>query len=394
MVIAIGFVADYFFRRTGIPDLIFLVLLGFLMGPILKVVDPASLVGIAPLFSALAITIILFDGGLNLELYKVFEQSPRASLLAVVSILFSMGVSTLFAVLVLRWEPLSGLLLGTMLGGSSSSIVLPLLRRVRVGEKVSTLLNLESVYTDAITIVVSLILIQMLSGAAAGDETMLLARGIASAFAIGVVLGVLSGLVWIKVLSGLKEEPYQDILTLCIVLIVYAGCEAVGGNGAIAALVFGLTLGNGKTVANMFRMREAVEASDLMRRFQGQMSFLMRTFFYAYLGIIAVVENYMMFAYGAMIATLILISRYVATYLASARDRMLRDAVPLMTIMLPRGLAAAVVAQLPLLYQLPHAEAYPALVFPVILFTVLICTVGTFLYARGLMGRPVLSPVS
>ena len=69
MIIILGFLANYLFRKTKIPDILILLLLGLLLGPTFHVVDPTSLISIAPLFANLALVILLFNGGLNLVLY-------------------------------------------------------------------------------------------------------------------------------------------------------------------------------------------------------------------------------------------------------------------------------------------------------------------------------------
>ena len=55
----------------------------------------------------------------------------------------------------------------------------------------------------------------------------------------------------------------------------------------------------------------------------------------------------------------------------------------LMTVRLPRGLAAAVLASIPLTVGIPNSQAFPEVVFIVILATILICTVGTVLLKRN-----------
>ncbi|MCP8307120.1 MAG: cation:proton antiporter [archaeon] len=78
IIVIIGFLGSYLFRKTGIPDVIILILLGALVGPVLNLVERSVLISVAPIFAALAITVILFDGGLNLNLYLVLKESPRA----------------------------------------------------------------------------------------------------------------------------------------------------------------------------------------------------------------------------------------------------------------------------------------------------------------------------
>ncbi|MEM3437980.1 MAG: cation:proton antiporter, partial [Nitrososphaerales archaeon] len=81
IIVIIGFLGSYLFRKTGIPDILILILLGAIVGPVLNLVERSVLISVAPIFAALAIAVILFDGGLNLNLYTVLKESPRAIVL-------------------------------------------------------------------------------------------------------------------------------------------------------------------------------------------------------------------------------------------------------------------------------------------------------------------------
>ncbi|MEM0488730.1 MAG: cation:proton antiporter, partial [Candidatus Bathyarchaeia archaeon] len=81
-IIVIGFLGNYIFERLGVPDLIILILLGVMIGPLSGIIDVASIMDLAPYLSALAMVYILFDGGLAMNIYRVFAESPRAAVLA------------------------------------------------------------------------------------------------------------------------------------------------------------------------------------------------------------------------------------------------------------------------------------------------------------------------
>ncbi len=133
-VIVLGFIGNFLFNRKSIPDNLLLIIFGLLLGPVLKIIDPSGFTNIAPIFSNLALLIILFDGGMNLNLYKVLKESPKALLLGLLNVLISMAMTTAFTSIILGWEPIYGLLLGTIIGGTSSSIVLSLTQKLRSRE--------------------------------------------------------------------------------------------------------------------------------------------------------------------------------------------------------------------------------------------------------------------
>ena len=177
------------------------------MGPLLKIIEPSGFSSVAPLFSSLALLIILFDGGMNLNLYKVLDESPKALLLGFLNVLLSMAITTAFTSIVLGWGLLYGLLLGTIVGGTSSSIVLSFTQRLRASERVSTLLSLESVFTDAIVIVVSITILDLLVEAKSAS-LIIVSQKIASALSIGVVFGLICGVIWLKIINSIKDNLY------------------------------------------------------------------------------------------------------------------------------------------------------------------------------------------
>ena len=124
-IIFLGFISKFIFEKTRIPDIVWLMVLGLLVSPIFGT-ETDVLFTATKIFAALALAMILFDGGLNMDARKTIQEFPRATMLAVLNLIFSMIVMAAIAVSVLGWDLLSGLLLGAIVGGSSSAIVIPL----------------------------------------------------------------------------------------------------------------------------------------------------------------------------------------------------------------------------------------------------------------------------
>ncbi len=374
--LSIGFLADLVFERTGVPDLLVMILLGIIVGPILGLVDRHVLLGIAPSFAALAVAVILFDAGLNLNLNQVLAQSPRALILASLGVSFTILITAIFASMFFGWSIVEGVLLGAVIGGSSSAVVIPLVTRVNASQKVTTLLSLESVFTDAIVIVVAIYIMQFLARPEETLSIVLFTRGIAGTFLIGGIVGLLGGIVWIRLLKTISEEAYRDILTLGIALTIYGLSESVGGSGAISTLVFGMVLSNAVSIASMLKMTNIVEASVVMRRFQRQFSFLIRTFFFAFLGMIFMVSNTANILAGLIIPLLLLGGRYLSVRISTFRTPPLQIDRSLMTVLFGRGLAAAVLANLASGYGVRIASTLQEVTLEVIVITVIISAVG------------------
>jgi len=384
IIIILGFIGDYLFKKTSIPDILILILFGFLLGPIFNIIDPAVLSPIAPFLASLALLIILFDAGLNLNLRRVLRESSRAFLLGVLSFLTSMIFTTFLAYYIWNWSWMYSLLLGAIIGGTSSSVVIPLISRMKLSPRVTTLLSLESAITDAIVVVVGIAILHVITVSPGGNELTTIAHSITSAFSIGATFGLITGIIWLRILKNIEHGIYDDIITLSFVLLLFAIVESLGGNGAIFALAFGLVLGNGREISDMLNIKEPMEAGRMMKKFMSQISFFIRTFFFMYLGLMLIIKNYHLIFYGILISVILLFGRLISSYFASFGDALLEKNRSIMTIILPRGLAAAVLSQLIVTSNVSKGYMFSDIIIIVIIITVVISSIGSSIIEKGM----------
>ena len=377
IAVAIGFLGERLFKRTGIPDVIPIMILGLLVGPVLNLIKPEPLVAMAPLFGSIALLIILFNSGLNLDFYAVVKQTPRAAMLAIMT--FGLGtLSTMvIAIYVLKMEPMLGILIGTILGGSSSIIVIPYLQQMKVGERVKTILSLESTITDILAVVATLTIIKVIQIRATGSETMPITQMISSSFSIGIVTGLLLGLIWLWIFPKISKDAYNYMMTLFIAFLTYSITEFLGGSGPLSALVFGLILGNGRSMSQIFKFDKQVTINTDITRFNSEISFLVRSIFFVYIGIIATIGDIQLTIVGIGIALLLLSSRLVAAPIVTWKTKIEKQR-NMIIVMFPRGLGAAVLASLPFTMGIPNTEIFVNVVFVVIFATIAITVIGTF----------------
>jgi cell volume regulation protein A len=396
-IIVIGFLSNYLFERTGFPDMLIIIILGLILGPITGLVDAGSIANLAPYLATLALVFILFDGGMAMNIYRVFSESPRATILAFVGFAGSVFATTLFMTfIVIPTMPiLYSVLFGTIFGGSSSVAIMALVSRIKVSEKCSTILSLESAITDVLCIVFSLVVIEIILKGPSVDLTAI-GQSIASRFSTGVVLGAIFGVIWLSVLKRIAKASYAYMLTLAVVLLVYAFSEFLGGSGPLCSLLFGIVLGNEKEIYRILRMERPPDtAVDVgLKRFESEIAFLLRTFFFVYIGLIVTFSNIAVVVRGVILSLTLLLVRFGAVRFATVRSNELVKERPIMSVMLTRGLATAVLATLPLQYTDPlkYPEAGPIfqalspvyvdLAVIVILVTAIIATIGIPLLKR------------
>ncbi len=376
-IICIGFLGSLLFEKTKVPDILILIFIGLLIGPILKsynveLIPESYLITIAPYFAALALVIILFDGGLNLNLDKVMSQLGITILHTGIGFMGTMFATATICYFVLGiTDIMIGLLLGCIIGGISSAVVLPIMAGVNAKEDTKTILALESVLSDVLCIVTALILIEVLKGGAtnAGDVI----QDLLSTFILAGFIGLLFGLAWLLILKKVHGKPFSFMITIAALLMLYSAVEYIHVSGAIAALVFGLVLSNKDEFKRMFKLNVDFVFDEQIKEFHSEVSFVIRTFFFVYLGLtftlsldfvdLAFVPQYPvnliipewiwgtgMYMFIIALAVVFLglfVVRYVGATATTTIKKDIKEDKSFLYAMIPRGLAAAVLAALP-----------------------------------------------
>lgn len=371
VVIFLGVTGEAFFKRTGIPDVAFLMVLGVVLGPVLGVVQPEAVAQIVPYFAAVALIIIMFDGGLNLDLRSIARTAHFSIFLAVLGFVVSVAIVAALAYYWAGWWLMDSILLGTIVGGSSSVIVFGLVRNVRVSEGARSMMSFESAITDILATIIAFIMFEAIL---TGEFSLsVLSETIGTAMMVGLVLGLGVGIPWMYVTTKFANAQHGYMLTLGILFVLFFMANMFGESGALTALVFGLMLGNKDRLSKAFRFKvRRIEASDPTHN---QLTFLVRSFFFVFVGLMASFGQVEYIVLGVASTVLIYVSR-VGMVRAVLTKRFSRLDKKVTQVMMPRGLAAAVLATLPLTMGLPNAEAYPQIVFFIILTSVIITTMG------------------
>ena len=155
-IIFLGIAGSYLFEKTRIPDVLILMGLGFILGPMLGLVNPATIKIISPCFGTLALVVILFEGGMGLDLRQLISQFAPATFLTFFTFAGTMAGVAVLAHLSIGISWIAASLLGAILGAAPSpSISIPVVARMKIPEKTKTLMILESGLTDVLAVVVA-----------------------------------------------------------------------------------------------------------------------------------------------------------------------------------------------------------------------------------------------
>lgn len=370
-ILTIGFFADYIFKKYRIPDVIILLLVGLTLNFFGFQLLPSNML---PIFSALALMFILFEVGTELKFYYLIKEIPKASLLAFTIFLISTIFSTIISVFILNFSFKIALLLGAIVGGSSSAIVAPIMSKLKISNNIKSLLTIESALTDALCVLVVITILESL--VFAGDIGLTkLPNEIISAFSIAIVLGFIFGLIWLNILSKIEKYEYYYLLTIGMLFFVYSLTEIFGGIGAISSFIFGIVLGNVGQISKILYIKDAKPLTPTTNTFHKLIVFIIRTFFFVVLGLIITISNYMLFLYGILLTLVLFVIRFIFSKIIAFGPNKVEDY--LIAIMMPRGLAAAVLAPLPYIqYKITETFFFPDIVFSVILISSVISFIG------------------
>nr|WP_246282080.1 cation:proton antiporter [Nitrosopumilus ureiphilus] len=371
VVIFLGVAGEAFFKKTGIPDVAFLMILGVIIGPVFGLIQPEAVIQVVPYFAALALIIIMFDGGLNLDIKHVVRTAHFSVTLAVLGFILSVAMITFAAHFALGWLWLESILLGSIVGGSSSAIVFGLVRNIKISEETKSMLSFESALTDILATIIAFILFEAVLAGHFDLQT--LEETLGRAVVVGLVLGFGVGIPWMYVSTKLGNAQHAYMLTLGVLFVLFFLANSFGESGALTALVFGLMIGNKRHLSKILRFKlPKIEMDDPTHN---QLTFLVRSFFFVFVGLMASFGQVEYLIFGILITLAVYFGRiFVGKVTLTKRFSLLDRAVT--NAMIPRGLAAAVLATYPITMGIPNAEAYPQIVFFIILSSVIITTIG------------------
>lgn len=382
LVIFIGlliFISHLFagiFEKKGIPDVLMLMFIGIVIGPVFHLVEPEDFGIVKGIFTTVTLVFILFQGGLDLRLETMHSALRGMSLLTAVNFAATTVVVGLIAWLLLSLEPIPAFILGAILGGTSSAVVIPLVKQLKLQERASTILVLESALSDVLCIVFVLALIQAYS--AEGIKVGAIVGSIISSFTLAALLGAASALLWSVLLAKIRTINNSMFTTPAFVFVIYGIAEVLGFSGAIAALAFGVTLANIDRfkfkAIQRFVNRGMNTFNDTEKQFFSEIVFLLKTFFFVFIGISIQFTNGWALLFGFFITVVIYIIR-IPVVKFSIYEPLPTIDLTIMSTMVPKGLAAAVLASLPFQNNLPGGEMIRDLTYAVILTSIVLTSI-------------------
>jgi NhaP-type Na+/H+ or K+/H+ antiporter len=377
LALAVGIFAQSVSRHLRIPGIVLLLLAGAALGPDgLAWIDPRSLgVGLVAVVD-LAVAVILFEGGLNLEISRLRREQTSIRRLVTWGALITLVGGALAARMCLDWPWMRSFVFGGLVVVTGPTVVGPLVRNLRLRARVATVLEAEGVLIDPIGAILAALLLGIsLQGIdSIWDAPTLLA----SSFGFGAVVGVVAGFVlaWLLRVQNIVPEGYENVFALAYVLLLYQGCdEFVSHSGILAVTVAGVVVGNSRTRVDR----------DL-REFKDQLSVLLIGLLFVLLAADVRLEDVLALGWNglAIVGLLVLVVRPLNVGLSTLGSELSIRERLFVSWIAPRGIVAAAVASVTATalesQGIPGGPELRAMVF--------LCIAGTVILA-GLTGGPI-----
>ena len=172
--------------------------------------------------------------------------------------------------------------------------------------------------------------------------------------------------------------------TLGALLIIFALVDFFGGSGPIAILVMGVILGNSNDFAKLLRLKITSFVDETIKFFHGEVTFFIRTFFFVYMGMMISFNsvNLHFLTLSISLILIIIVIRYISVEIITRVIHEKREDKFIMFSMMPRGLASAVLASLPLSANIKGSEVFIEYTFAVIILTNILMTAGVLMSER------------
>lgn len=382
IIIITGIIAQWLAWRIRLPAILPLLLAGILIGPVLKIIEPEALFGPVLLpFISFTVALILFEGGLGLKLRDLLGIG------AVFNRLITIGAATTFllsfagAYFILDLSPQISALLSAILIVTGPTVILPIVRQIRLKPDLSSLLKWEGIVIDPIGAIVAVITYEVIQVSQVGDATSVVLAGFIKIMLVGGSIGFATAFL----LAGLiRSRQIPDFLHIPVTMALVIGSFTASNmlqaeSGLLAVTLMGIVLANQKMVP----IKHILE-------FKENLGVLLLSLLFIVLAARLRLEELVTVQWRSFLffGLLILVVRPVAILLSTAGTKLNWRERGFLIWMAPRGIVAASVA---VIFQektqqlgIADSERLVPLVFWVIILTVLLYGFSALPLARKL----------
>lgn len=383
IVIAVlaGITAQVLGEYLKIPSIVFLLLLGILLGRDgLNLLHPWELgIGLEVLV-ALSVAIILFEGGLNLELRELGKVSGSLRNLVTIGTLITFIGGGMAAHWLAEFPWSIAFLYASLVVVTGPTVVGPLLKQVSVERKVATLLEGEGVLIDPVGAILAVVVLDTIINSNA--VPLEIVSGLILRLGIGAVIGGLCGWLMAVILkrANFLSEDLKNLLVLAGVWGLFCLAQTIRSESGLMATV----------VAGIVMKSSSLPEERLIRRFKGQLTILCVSVLFILLAADLSIPSVFVLGWGSVLTvmTLMFVVRPLSVIICTWNNDMNWRQKLFIAWVAPRGIVSASVASLFAILLtssgISGGEAIKALVFLTIMMTVFIQGLTARWVAKGL----------
>jgi NhaP-type Na+/H+ or K+/H+ antiporter len=378
-ILILGMTAQWVGWRLGIPSILLLLIVGFIAGPITGFLDPDQLLGdlLIPIVS-ISVGIILFEGGLSLEVIELRQIGRVVRNLNSISVLVTWLLSAIAAhyILSLSW-PLA-ILFGSILVVTGPTVIGPLLRHVGNIGVAGSILKWEGILIDPVGATLAVLVFEVILAGNLSGLPLESMGGFVKTLFIGLGIG-LSG-AWI-IVEALKRDLIPDFLQNPMVLMFVVAAFALSNelqaeSGLLATTIMGIGIANTHQIH-----------ADHIQEFKENLTVLLISSLFIILSArldLSLVISELNINTLLFVVFLIIVARPLSVAVSTVGSDLRREEQLFISWLAPRGIVAAAVTSIFAL-ELAHAGYEEAERLVPLIFLVIVGTVTVY----GLTAVPV-----
>lgn len=369
IVIAVlaGITAQVVGEYLRVPSIVFLLLFGILLGSdLLDVLHPQELgIGLEVLV-ALSVAIILFEGGLNLELRQLGKVSGSLRNLVTIGTLITLIGGGMAAHWLAEFPWSISFLYASLVVVTGPTVISPLLKQVKVDRQVATLLEGEGVLIDPVGAILAVVVLNTIVNT--NSEILDVFGGLIFRLGIGLVVGSVGG--WLLGLFLKNTDRLSEELKNLVVLAVLWGLfvlsqDLYSESGLMATVAAGIVV-----------KASALPEERLLKRFKGQLTVLCVSVLFVLLAADLSIASVIALGWGSIltVAVLMFIVRPLSIFLCTINSDLNWRQKIFLAWVAPKGIVSASVASLFAILLTERGinggDSIKALVFLTIIMTV------------------------
>ena len=368
-----------------VPSIVFLLSFGILLGQDgLEIIRPSLLGNGLEVIVGLSVALILFEGGLSLELRELGKVSGSLRNLVTIGTMVTLVGGGMAAHWLSEFPWTIAFLYASIVVVTGPTVVGPLLNQVKVNRQVSTLLEGEGVLIDPVGAILAVVVLDFILNGSQATAPLTMLSGLTLRLGIGALIGVAGGWLLGAFLrrATFMAEDLKNLVVLAGVWGLFVLAQTIRSESGLMTMVMaGLTL-----------RASALPEERLIRRFKGQLTMLAISVLFILLSADLSLASLFALGWGGLLTVFVLMTivRPINIWICTWNSNLNWRQKLFMGWVAPRGIVSASVASLFAILLtdrgISGGDAIKAMVFLTIILTVFLqgLTAGLIANALGL----------